>query len=78
MKFRRVRTLFAGRPVGSRFEPVSIGKSEAGHKQAPPVVAAHPEQIANWHCPHCGTRMELQQAFTAAELLCRCPVLDSS
>src|SRR5690242_20693398 len=43
-----------------------------------PVVTADPEQTANWHCPRCGARMEIRQAFTAAELLRRCPVLDSS
>jgi Putative transposase/Transposase zinc-binding domain len=43
-----------------------------------PVVTADPEQTANWHCPRCAARMEIRQAFTAAELLRRCPVLDSS
>jgi hypothetical protein len=43
-----------------------------------PVVTADPGQTANWHCPRCGARIETRQAFTAAELLRRCPVLDSS
>jgi Putative transposase len=43
-----------------------------------PVAAADPERTAHWNCPRCGARMELRQAFTAAELLRRCPALDSS
>lgn len=43
-----------------------------------PVVTADREQMAGWHCPCCGESMERRQAFTAAELLRRCPVLDSS
>jgi Transposase zinc-binding domain/Putative transposase len=43
-----------------------------------PVVAADREPMAGWHCPGCGERMERRQAFTAAELLWRCPVLASS
>jgi hypothetical protein len=36
------------------------------------------EQIATWLCPRCGACMQVRQAFTAAELLRQCPVLDSS
>jgi hypothetical protein len=43
-----------------------------------PAVAAVRERTATWHCPHCGAPMEVRQAFTAAELLRQCPVLDSS
>jgi len=45
---------------------------------SPPVLTADGERVANWHCPRCGARMEVRQSFTAAELLRRCPILDSS
>jgi len=45
---------------------------------SPPAATADREQTASWHCPHCGARMEVRQSFTAAELLSRCPSLDSS
>jgi hypothetical protein len=45
---------------------------------SPPAATADREQTANWHCPHCGAPMEVRQSFTAAELLSRCPALDSS
>jgi len=45
---------------------------------SPPVFMPDREQLVNWHCPRCGARMEVRQSFTAAELLGRCPILDSS
>jgi hypothetical protein len=45
---------------------------------SPPAATADREQTASWHCPHCGAPMEVRQSFTAAELLSRCPALDSS
>jgi hypothetical protein len=43
-----------------------------------PLLSAPCDQTTTWLCPYCVTRMELRQAFTAAELLRRCSVLDSS
>jgi Putative transposase len=43
-----------------------------------PVITPPCDQLATWRCPRCGGRMELQQAFTAAEILRLCPILDSS
>lgn len=43
-----------------------------------PPAATDRDQTASWHCPHCGAPMEVRQSFTAAELLSRCPALDSS
>jgi len=45
---------------------------------ASPSVLTEREQAANWHCPRCGSRMDVRQSFTAAELLRLCPALDSS
>jgi hypothetical protein len=44
----------------------------------PPLLTEDRDSTASWHSPHCGARMERRQAFIAAELLRRCPVLDSS
>jgi predicted RNA-binding Zn-ribbon protein involved in translation (DUF1610 family) len=43
-----------------------------------PITTPPCEQRAEWHCPRCGARMQVQQSFTAAQLVLRCPRFDSS
>jgi len=60
------------------FRTQALGQCRELLAASPPPATADREQTASWHCPHCGARMEVRQSFTAAELLRRCPALDSS
>jgi hypothetical protein len=60
------------------FRTQALGQCRELLAASPPPATADREQTASWHCPHCGARMEVRQSFTAAELLRRCPTLDSS
>jgi hypothetical protein len=64
--------------LANRFRTQSLVLCRQLLAVSPPVFTADREQVVNWHCPRCGARMEVRQSFTAAELLRRCPVLDSS
>ena len=62
----------------NRFRTQSLALCRQLLAVSPPVLTADREQVATWHCPHCGARMTVRQSFTAAELLRLCPVIDSS
>ncbi|HTU45845.1 MAG TPA: transposase [Bryobacteraceae bacterium] len=64
--------------LANRFRTQSLVLCRQLLAVSPPELTANREQAANWHCPRCGARMEVRQSFTAAELLRRCPILDSS
>ena len=64
--------------LANRFRTPALAECRTLLAVSPPVIAADQEHIANWHCPHCGARMERRQSFTAAELLRQCPALNSS
>jgi Putative transposase/Transposase zinc-binding domain len=64
--------------LANRFRTQALTECRRLLEVSTPVVTAVREQTATWHCPLCGAPMEVRQAFTAAELLRQCPVLDSS
>jgi hypothetical protein len=64
--------------LANRFRTQSLALCRQLLAISDPLVTADREETAIWHCPHCGAPMKRRQAFTAAELLRRCPVLDSS
>jgi hypothetical protein len=64
--------------LANRFRTQALAQCRRLLAASPPVATANREQTASWLCPHCGARMEVRQSFTAAELLRRCPALDSS
>ena len=64
--------------LANRFRTQALAECRSLLAVATPVLNEACEQIASRQCPRCGARMELRQAFTAAELLQRCPALDSS
>jgi hypothetical protein len=64
--------------LANRFRTQALADCRRLLAASPPVATANREQTASWLCPHCGTQMEVRQSFTAAELLRRCPALDSS
>jgi hypothetical protein len=64
--------------LANRFRTQALAECRALLAASPPAATADREQTASWHCPHCGAPMEVRQSFTAAELLSRCPALDSS
>jgi hypothetical protein len=64
--------------IANRFRKQALAECRRLLAVSAPVITAPCEQRAEWHCPRCGARMEVRQAFTAAELLRRCPLLDSS
>jgi len=64
--------------LANRFRTPALALCRQLLTASPPVLTEHRDSTTSWHCPHCGECMERRQAFTAAELLRRCPVLDSS
>jgi len=64
--------------LANRFRTQSLAECRRLLAVSAPALTAPCEQIAKWHCPRCGAPMERGRAFTAAELLRLCPVLDSS
>lgn len=64
--------------LANRFRTQALAECRRLLAVSPPSATADGGQTASWHCPHCGARMEVRQSFTAAELLRRCPALDSS
>ena len=64
--------------LANRFRTQALAQCRRLLAASPPVATANREQTASWLCPHCGAQMEVRQSFTAAELLRRCPALDSS
>jgi hypothetical protein len=64
--------------LANRFRTQALALCRQLLATSPPAATADREQTASWHCPHCGAPMEVRQSFTAAELLSRCPALDSS
>lgn len=60
------------------FRTQALAKCRGLLAVSPPAATGDRQQTASWHCPHCGALMEVRQSFTAAELLSRCPALDSS
>jgi hypothetical protein len=64
--------------LANRFRTQALALCRQLLVTSPHVVTAPCEEIATWRCPHCGAPMEVRQAFTAAEILRSCPILDSS
>jgi Putative transposase/Transposase zinc-binding domain len=64
--------------LANRFRTQSLALCRQLLSVSPAQVMTPCDHTATWHCPRCGARMEVRQSFTAAELLRRCPVLDSS
>ena len=62
--------------LANRFRTQALALCQRLLMSPPPATNELSQHTVN--CPRCGARMELRQAFTAAELLRRCPVLDSS
>jgi hypothetical protein len=64
--------------LANRFRTQALALCRQLLAVSPPAATADRELTASWHCPHCGAPMEVRQAFTAAEILRSCPILDSS
>ena len=64
--------------LANRFRTAALALCRQLLAISPPVVIADREHTASWHCPRCGALMQVRQTFTAAALLRRCPLLDSS
>jgi hypothetical protein len=64
--------------LANRFRTQTLAQCRRLLAVSAPALTAPCEPIATWHCPRCGSRMQVQQSLTAAELLRRCPRLDSS
>ncbi len=64
--------------LANRFRTQALALCQRLLMSPPPATNELSQHTVNWHCPRCGARMELRQSFTAAELLSRCPALDSS
>ena len=64
--------------LANRFRAQTLTECRRLLEMSMPVTTAVREQTATWHCPHCGAPLQVRQAFTAAELLQQCPILDSS
>jgi predicted RNA-binding Zn-ribbon protein involved in translation (DUF1610 family) len=64
--------------LANRFRTQALAECRRLLAVSPPPATADGAQNTTWLCPHCGATMEVRQSFTAAELLRRCPALDSS